>query len=370
MRQPLPQLKIPIIRYYFLHFSSDAPMAHQPIRHIFAGFAQTEYSQLILTELSFSKDAPKTNIQKIGRSGISLDQFETVANFTVKLDGHCHLEMSILEFHALPPNMFVADLSEDLIEAFEIIYLFYKGAIYPGIHRLDMMIDAGVIAMIPLREVLSRAVPDKLKINILAEYQLMNFEKDNSQPIDFNLIWFLGKMDLPSIDKFIQDEELRIRDYMDESEEPESQELDEQDPFLSAEADQEQEAPEEISEHDQTIKIELENDLRRFYLTEDLFFTRVVGVRHYDINLYDLNEGNRVLLIPEPDNPYDIYAVSVHTNDGRMMGYLKRELSELMYSEIQRGVLYRATVAKVLPEAVDSNSRIHLLIEKVMYHFN
>jgi hypothetical protein len=41
-----------------------------------------------------------------------------------------------------------------------------------------------------------------------------------------------------------------------------------------------------------------------------------------------------------------------------------------MYSEIKKGVLFKATVVKVIPEATDSNSRVHLLIQKMMHHFN
>ncbi len=361
-----------------VHFYTNSRVEGAPHRNIFASFAQTEYSQMILSEMSFFNKEDIKNTQKFtGRNAIHIEDFETIANMTIKLDDRSFLEIVVLEFRALPQNLIIADLSEEIIESFEIIYLFYKGAIYPGIHKLDMMIDTGVIAMIPLREVLTRAVPDKLKINILAEYQLMNFDREPNDFIDFNLIWFLGKMDLESVDKFLQEEELRMQDrYIepeDNFEENEEEEAEEEESpgFTEKEnAEESQAGLNSLNEHDQTIKLALENELKKFYLNEDEFFTRVVGVRHYDFNIYDLPEGTRVMLIPEPHNPHDVYAVSVRTNDGKMIGYLKRELSEIMYAEIQKGVLYRATIVKVLPEAVDSNSRVHLLIEKVMYHFN
>ncbi len=381
MRRSLPQLRLPIVRYYMVHFYTNSRVEGTPHRNIFASFAQTEYSQVVLSEMSFFNKQDVKNTQKFNsKNSIHIEDFETIANMAIKLDERSFLEVVVLEFRDLPANMIIADLSEEIIESFEIIYLFYKGAIYPGIHKLDMMIDTGVIAMIPLREVLTRAIPDKLKVNILAEYQLMNFDRDPNDFIDFNLIWFLGKMDLESVDKFLQEEELRMQDRYSEPEDSYEENNDEEEPEEEEDASPEfgeSEPTEEsqpgynsLNEHDQMIKLALENELKKFYLNEDEFFTRVVGVRHYDFNIYDLPEGTRVVLIPEPHNPHDVYAVSVRTNDGKMIGYLKRELSEIMYQEIQKGVLYRATIVKVLPEAVDSNSRVHLLIEKVMYHFN
>lgn len=378
MRHTLPQLRLPIVRYYMVHFYTNSRVDGTPHRNIFASFAQTEYSQVLLTEMSFFNKQDVKNTQKFNsRQSIHIEDFETIANMTIKLDTQSFLEVVVLEYRELPPNIIIADLSEEIIESFEIIYLFYKGAIYPGIHKLDMMIDTGVIAMIPLREVLTRAIPDKLKVNILAEYQLMSFDRDPNDFIDFNLIWFLGKMDLESVDKFLQEEELRMQDRYSDSMEPyeesEDEESEEEEGSDFGERDSQEELQNgfnTLNEHDQTIKLALENELKKFYLNEDDFFTRVVGVRHYDFNVYDLPEGTRVVLIPEPHNQHDMYAVSVKTKEGKMIGYLKRELSEIMYQEIQKGVLYRATIVKVLPEAVDSNSRVHLLIEKVMYHFN
>lgn len=375
MRHTLPQVRLPIVRFYMVHFYTNSRVDGAPHRNIFASFAQTEYSQILLTEMSFFNKQDVKNTQKFNsRKSIHIEDFETIANMKIKLDDLSFLEVVVLEYRELPSSIIIADLSEEIIEAFEIIYLFYKGAIYPGIHKLDMMIDTGVIAMIPLREVLTRAIPDKLKVNILAEYQLMNFDREPNDFIDFNLIWFLGKMDLESVDKFLQEEEFRMQDRYGDPEEPfeENEEEEPESPeFTENESDEASQAGfDSLNEHDQTIKLALENELKKFYLNEDDFFTRVVGVRHYDFNVYDLPEGTRVVLIPEPHNLHDMYAVSVKSNDGKMIGYLKRELSEIMYAEIQKGVLYRATIVKVLPEAVDSNSRVHLLIEKVMYHFN
>jgi hypothetical protein len=378
MRHSLPQLKIPIVRYYLVHFYTNSRADVSPHKNIFAGFAQTEYSQLLLTEMSFYDQENVKNRHKFNsKTRIPIEEFETIENFTLKFDEHSFIEMVVLEYREMPANIIIADLSEEIIESCEILYLFYKGAIYPGIHKLDMMIENGIPSMIPLRELLSRALPDKLKINILAEYQLMNFDREPNDFIDFNLIWFLGKMDLESVDKFLQEEELRMEESRanpeDEQEEEKQNFIDSLEESFSDEDDEDfgdGQPAQPLNEHDQMIKIELENELKKFYLTEAQFFTRVVGLRHYDFNILDLSEGVRVALTHEPDNPFDEYAVSVTTTNGNMIGYLKKELSEIMYSEIKKGVLFKATVVKVIPEATDSNSRVHLLIQKMMHHFN
>lgn len=381
MRHSLPQLKIPIVRYYLVHFYTNSRADVSPHKNIFVAFAQTEYSQLLLTEMSFYYQESLKNTHKFNsKTRIPIEEFETIENFTLKFDEHSFIEMVVLEYREMTANIIIADLSEEIIESFEILYLFYKGAIYPGIHKLDMMIESGITAMIPLRELLSRSVPDKLKINILAEYQLMNFDREPNDFIDFNLIWFLGKMDLESVDKFLQEEELRMQEFRTNPEEDMEQEEEENEKFFdsfdeSFSDDEEEEftdgqAAQPLNEHDQMIKIELENELKKFYLTEAQFFTRAVGLRHYDFNVFDLPEGTRVMLTHEPTNPHDTFAVSVTTTDGKMIGYLKKELSEIMYSEIKKGVLFKATVVKVLPELLDTNSRVHLLIQKLMHHFN
>ncbi|MBX7151562.1 HIRAN domain-containing protein [bacterium] len=377
MKSKLPHLKIPVVRYYLVHLYTEFSLQSSPFTNIFASFAQTEYSQLFLTEVStFQQKETKKTHRFNSKSSLPLDQFETVDTFTIELDNQSFLEMVVLEYKDLPGDSVLADLSEELIESFEIIYLFAKGAIYPGIHRLEMLIDSGITAMVPVREFLSRVLPDKLKINILAEYQLMNFDEKPEDYIDFNLIWFLGKMDLPSVDKFLQEEELRqeqepfLENAEEEKDSPEQPIDDSSEPWKEDDEAEFSESESEPDPVDRTIKIELENELKKFYLAEMRFFTRVVGVRHYDINLDDLSESSRVMLVPEPGNPHDPFAVSVQTAEGKMIGYLKKELSEIMYDEIRKGVLYRATVAKVLPEMLDSNSRVNLMIEKVMYHFN
>ncbi len=384
MGHKLPSLRLPIVRYYTVHLHVQTRVPSSFNGNLYVNFAQTEYSQLILSELFLDRSAGAKKTHRINaRSHINLNDFETIDKFTIELDQQSYIECVILEYQKLPGDLILADLSEELIEIFELAYLFLKGAIFPGIHKLQMLIEAGLASVVPLRELLSRTLPDKLKINILAEYQLMNFDEKPDDFIDFNLIWFLGKMDLPSVEKYMQEEGLSIEqgdDLDDEGGEYEEEDEDDEDyesfgPLRSEEGESDASNTEPSgrpanAEYERMIKVEFENELKRFYLDEQKFFTRVVGLRHYDVNMGELGEGTRVLLTPEPDNPHDLYAVAVRTREGSMIGYLKKELSEIIYPEIRRGILFRATVVKVLPEVVDSNSRVHLLIEKITYHFN
>ncbi len=341
--KPLPHIRVPIVRYYTGHlFAPEQFLAHQ---HVHVSFAQTEYSQLLLTEISFQ--------DKIKSQKTHHEDFESVENFTLDLDKRASIQMTILEHRELPDHLIVADVSEEILECLEIIFLFYKGAFYPGIHKMDMLMDMGVIALLPLRELLSRALPDALKVNILAEYQLMNFDRADHDFIDFNLIWFLGKLHLKTVDKFLQEESLRM-DEMNEEEED----------------DEFSENPLPLSESDQKIKTELEDELRKFYLSETQFFTRVVGLRHHEFDVRELPEGSRLLISSEPDNKHDPFAVGVATTEGEKIGYLKRELSEIIYPELQQGIFYKATVAKVFPEDPDTNSRLHILVQKLTHHLN
>ncbi len=350
-----PSLKTPIARYYLVHLYTEAPLQDCPYTNLFAAFAETEYSQLLLTELSvFHEREVKKTLRVNGKSKIPLQLFETVETITLELDAKSYLEFVALEYKDLPRETMLADLSDELIECFEMIWLFLKGAIFPGIHKLEMLIDNGVPAMVPLREILSRALPDNLKINILAEYQLMNFDRPSEDYIDFNLIWFLGKMDLQTVEKFMQDETLT-----EEQDEAEEGWKGENDPETA-----------EREETDRLIRLELEDELKKFYKDENRFFTRIVGLRHSGFDIADLKESMRVLLIPEPENPHDPCAVAVHTFEGQMIGYLKRELAGLMQDEIIKGIMYKATIAKVLPEVEDTNSQISIVVEKILYHFN
>ena len=60
-----------------------------------------------------------------------------------------------------------------------------------------------------------------------------------------------------------------------------------------------------------------------------------------------LNVGDRVRIVPEPDNPHD-ESVAVTLVDGRKIGYVPRTDSEDVSGCIDDGGYYVATVKKIL----------------------
>ncbi|HNJ71270.1 MAG TPA: HIRAN domain-containing protein [bacterium] len=363
----LPMLRIPIVRYYSLHLHTHAPHDTVPYPDLYASFAQTAYSQMILSDVA----SDQKTMQKQARN-TALDEFQVIENYTAKLDDHSTINITIYEAYDLPKDLLIADLSEELLETLEIIYLFYKGAIFPGIHKLEMLLDMGVIAMLPFREILSRVLPDMLKINILAEYQLMNFDKHDDDFIDFNLIWFLGKLNLQTVDKFLSDNDWHHDTPDFNNRDEESPPFgDAYDPAESESNDADASAGAfDLNEEDRLLKTELENELKHFYQDQSHFYTRVVGLRHTEFDISTLSEGARLTLVPEPENTHDPMAVSVHSARGEKIGYLKKELAALLFSELRQGVVFHATVVKVLPEAEEANLRLHILVRKWTHHFN
>lgn len=53
----------------------------------------------------------------------------------------------------------------------------------------------------------------------------------------------------------------------------------------------------------------------------------VVGVTQYQPAIKRMTEGERVVLSPEPDNPYDSHAVAVRDRAGDTLGYLPRAIA-------------------------------------------
>ncbi len=79
------------------------------------------------------------------------------------------------------------------------------------------------------------------------------------------------------------------------------------------------------------------------------FHTKVVGVTFEGRQgvARGLTAGQRLLVVREPDNPHDPFAVAVHTEDGRAVGYLKRLVAAAIAPQIDRGAGYEATVQNV-----------------------
>ena len=64
-----------------------------------------------------------------------------------------------------------------------------------------------------------------------------------------------------------------------------------------------------------------------------------------------LCEGDTVLLIREPDNPYDDQAIAVRTKDGHRVGYVPRDLNPVPSVLADQGVALSAEILAVNREA-------------------
>jgi hypothetical protein len=53
--------------------------------------------------------------------------------------------------------------------------------------------------------------------------------------------------------------------------------------------------------------------------------------------LLGVNNGDRLDLVPEPDNPHDRNAISVRTSNGDSVGYVPREQAVLLKGRVTEG---------------------------------
>ena len=87
-----------------------------------------------------------------------------------------------------------------------------------------------------------------------------------------------------------------------------------------------------------------------YYGRAGKFLTRVVGCGH-DGRLEwieDVQPGERVALVWEPDNPHDANAIKVMTRARKTLGYVRRTIARQLAPRLQRGAALQAKVALVL----------------------
>lgn len=106
---------------------------------------------------------------------------------------------------------------------------------------------------------------------------------------------------------------------------------------------------EEKAAKDEKRRQELERERRRW--PEDEFDFMLAGVqfegRQRLIERF-IEVGDRVCIVPEPENPKDDCAVAITLADGRKIGYVPRTDSEDVTGCIEDGGYYIATVKKIL----------------------
>lgn len=78
----------------------------------------------------------------------------------------------------------------------------------------------------------------------------------------------------------------------------------------------------------------------------------VAGLPYYDgpALLDELQPGDSLTLVAEPDNPFDEHAIRIEAQ-GRKIGYVPRGENSPLVRLMGQGVSLRARVARVAPEA-------------------
>lgn len=137
------------------------------------------------------------------------------------------------------------------------------------------------------------------------------------------------------------------------------------------------EPPEMIPEQDEVSSLSFIDSLFQdavTYLTDDFyrniaakeeFYTKVAGVTFENRQeiVFRLNEGEKLLLLREPDNSFDTSAVKVVTQKGEQVGYLNAKLAKHFAPLLDRGESYVAFVSQVTGGS-GKNYGVNIVIQK------
>ncbi len=133
---------------------------------------------------------------------------------------------------------------------------------------------------------------------------------------------------------------------------------------------------------DQLVNFVIEKDFDNFDLSESktqiftdqfvdyfqnnlrFFYTRVVGVRFYVEKryIYSLKEGDPVLAVWDYKNPADKNAVMIFDKNGMQLGYLKRELAQILVKKFKTSFFLPGKIHKIL-DSEDPNERIFIVLK-------
>lgn len=374
MDSTLPNIQVPVVRYYVARLKTDIPFNQGLCREIVLVLGQTEFAQLVIKRLSNESAGTQPLMEWLQwQEEIPVEDFEMTHDSTTAFNDQTRVEVISLKFKSADETKAI-DLSPTLIDLFEVLYLFFTGAILPGIQLLDYLLDSDISSVFPVREMLQRSLPEDLKINILAESQLMSDPGLKDDFIHMNLVWFLGKTDMAGIDGYLKDM-------------IEAQDSDEEDtlPFLKKDYNEKEHYPvsstqpkllpesnqPSLTEAEQSIKSNFEKELKEFYRNHEYFYTRVTDVSQ---NLLEpapeLQVGNIVFLSTVTSKSDSSLSLVVRKKDKKIVGYIKSELSEILLDNVQKGYHYSALVTNILSDEFDSDNRIHLLIKRLDFQFN
>jgi hypothetical protein len=79
--------------------------------------------------------------------------------------------------------------------------------------------------------------------------------------------------------------------------------------------------------------------------------------------LEEVEPGQRLSLVREPENPFDSNAIRVETKKGEMLGYIRRPIARRLAERIEKGALLRAKAAVVLGPEAGPNDRLYIEIK-------
>ena len=84
-------------------------------------------------------------------------------------------------------------------------------------------------------------------------------------------------------------------------------------------------------------------------MEERKMYSKVVGVSFNNRQeiIVKLNQGDKLKLIPEPDNPFDSNCQNILTINDESIGNLKKELAAEIAKGQANGWIYEATVTEV-----------------------
>jgi hypothetical protein len=95
------------------------------------------------------------------------------------------------------------------------------------------------------------------------------------------------------------------------------------------------------------------------------FATRVVGLSHGARweRAKKLKEGDPLLLLPEPNNPFDPNAIHVFGPGGQSIGYLRSTLAATLAPRLAAGAHASARITHILGEAYPPDQRVNIRIK-------
>ena len=113
-------------------------------------------------------------------------------------------------------------------------------------------------------------------------------------------------------------------------------------------------------EFERTLK-ERELDLRGLLKTS--YYTRIAGDSHGEIEPEEISAGEPVFVVRE-ENPSHRLAVKFLTRDGRKIGYMRREVADLVAPLMDEGLFLKGEIVQILPEN-PANRRVYLRVVEI-----